>query len=84
MITAKPSEDFPHIRYVVRNAGGLYYDGHDERGIPGFNTRDILLAVKYGDTESIETLIKNHKKFCIDRDIPGDLFDSCDVLTTHT
>jgi hypothetical protein len=84
VIQAKPAEDPAHVRYVIRNPEGLYYDGHDETGIPGFKSRDIMFAVKYGDVESIETMIKTHKKLCIDRDLPGDLFDTCDVLTTHT
>jgi hypothetical protein len=102
MIEVKPAERPPFKRYVIRNAQGFYYDGHGygptmdtggnfyepvgEAGVPGFNTRNILFAIKYGDTESIEQLIKNHKKWCIDRDrneLFG-LFDTCDVLETYT
>ena len=98
----KPSERPPVTRYVIRNAHGFYYDGHGygptmdsrgdyyegvgESGVPNFNTRNILFAIKYGDTESIEVLIKNHKKWCIDhdRDQLFSLFDTCEVLETYT
>lgn len=101
MIEAKPSERPPVIRYVVRNAEGFYYDGHGqaptlvgkeyfegvgEFGVPGFNTRNILFAIKYGDVESVEALIRNHKVWCIQNkreDLFG-LFETCDVLETYT
>lgn len=93
----KKSERAPVIRLVIRNAQKFYYDGHGymnpingepvgESGVPGFNTNNILFAVKYGDTESIEVLIKNHKKWCIDHDRTDlfALFDTCEVLETYT
>lgn len=84
MLPVKPAEDLPSVRYVIRNTKGLFYDGHDESGWPTFTTRDIYYAGKFGDLESIDMLIKNHKKFCIDKDLPGDLYDSCEIVTTHT
>lgn len=102
MITAKPSERPPTIRYVIRTPDGFYYTGHGyglqqdsqggqyeatgESGVPGFDTKNIMFAVKYGDTVSIEALIKNHKKWCIDQDRQElfDLLDKCDVLETYT
>lgn len=98
----KPSERPPFTRYVIRNAAGFYYDGHGqaptitasgeyyegagESGVPGFNTKNILFAVKYGDVESIDALVKTHKKWCIDRDKQDlfNLFETCDVLETYT
>jgi hypothetical protein len=102
MLEVKPSERPPFTRYVVRNAEGFYYDGHGQAptmdsqgvfyegvgksGVPGFNTRNILFAIKYGDVESIEALIKTHKKWCIDQDKNDlfSLFDTCEVLETYT
>lgn len=102
MINVKPSERPPITRYVIRNAQGFYYDGHGygptltasgeffepvgESGVPGFNTNNILFAIKYGDIESIEALIKTHKKWCIDRDRQDlfGLFDTCEVRETYT
>jgi hypothetical protein len=95
-VEVKPSEAPPVTRLVIRNALGFYYDGNGyqhqdfgksgEPGVPSFRTTDILFAIKYGDTESIEVLIKNHKKWCIDRDRQDlfGLFDSCEVLETYT
>lgn len=96
MIAVKPSEMPPVMRYVVRNSERFYYDGHGESvdggpptgefGVPCFNTKNILFAIKYGDVESIEQMIKNHKKWCIDhnRDDLFHLFDTCEVLETYT
>ncbi len=92
VIQTKPSERPPIIRYVIRNAQGFYYDGHGEmgdggeQGVPHFFTQNILFAIKYGDLESIEAMIKTHKKWCIDRDQHAlfGMFDTCDVLETYT
>lgn len=102
MLEVKPSERPPTIRYVIRNAQGFYYDGHGygptmsasgeyfepvgEAGVPGFSTRNILFAIKYGDTQSIEAMIKDFKKWCIDhnREAVLDMFDTCEVLETYT
>lgn len=98
MIDIKPSESPPYIRYVIRNAGGFYYDGHGssnepsvasgkaEAGVPAFRTTDIMFAAKYGDVQGITDLIKTHKKWCIDRDRQDlfALFDTCEVLETYT
>lgn len=97
MIDVKPSERPPVIRYVIRNKEGFYYDGHGQAeeaamnpdvqsGVPHFFTKSILFAIKYGDIASIEALIKNHKKWCIDHDKPDlfGLFDTCEFLETYT
>lgn len=66
--------------------GGAYQEFGPEAGVPFFGTRDILFAIKYGDVESIEALIKNHKKWCIDSDRSDlfNLFESCEFLETYT
>lgn len=102
VIPVKPAEQPPVTRYVIRNEHGFYYDGHGygptmdsggtyyeptgESGIPGFNTRNILFAIKYGDTEAIEQMIKTFKKWCIDRDRTDlfNLFETCEILETYT
>jgi len=85
VLQIKPAEVPPVTRYVIRDENRHYYSGHDPlTQLPGFTTRDILFAVKYGDIESIERMIKEYKKFCIDSDIPGTLFDTCEVLATYT
>lgn len=98
----KPAERPPVVRYVLRDPNGFYYSGHGqaptvdgsgsyyeaigESGVPGFETRSILFAVKYGDLESVAQLMRNHKHWCIDKNRPElmDLFDKCEVLETHT
>lgn len=98
----KPSETPPVIRLVIRTKEGFYYTGHGQgpttdlkgnyyppvgkAGEPTFDTKNILFAIKYGDTDSIERLFKNHKIWCIEhnRDDLMALFDECDVLETYT
>lgn len=100
---AKPAERPPVLRYVLRDANGFYYDGHGqaptmvgkeyfegigEWGVPGFNSKNILFAIKYGDLESIERMVKNHKIWCIEHNRPelADLLDppKCEVVETYT
>lgn len=97
-ITVKPSERPPVTRYVIRDQNGFYYTGHGqapsescpdgigESGVPNFDTKNILFAIKYGDTESIDRLYKNFKIWCIERNRNElmDMFDKCDVLETYT
>lgn len=68
------------------DGSGGYYEAIGESGVPGFETRNILFAVKYGDLESIQALIRNHKHWCIDKNRLEllDLLDKCDILETYT
>ena len=57
-----------------------------EFGVPGFIARDIRFAIHYGDMESVEAMIKSHRIWCIqnNREDLMPLFDTCEVLATHT
>lgn len=98
----KPAERPAVKRYVIRNAEKFYYTGHGhqgyrdggggeyepqgEAGVPAFETRNILFAIKYGDTQSIDGMVKQFRAWCIlnDRQDLFGLFDTCEIVETYT
>jgi len=80
--------EFPApTRFVIRNDRNYYYTGHGETQWgqdigPRFKSDEVLDAVKYGDVESVEQMVKNHKKWCIDagREDLITVFDTCQIV----